>query len=82
MNRTGFPGGPNFWKYGVYGTEEDDEAVPFGAARLRRSVVREHEAEYGSPWAVIRSIAEKVGCNADPLGHMTVLSTHPVLAKL
>ena len=28
LNRAGFPGGPGFWKDGVHGNEEDDEAVP------------------------------------------------------
>ena len=28
-------------------------------------LVREHEAEHASQWAAIRSIAEKVGCNAE-----------------
>jgi len=36
LNRTGFPGGPDFWKDGVHGDEETDEAVPCGAARSRR----------------------------------------------
>jgi transposase len=36
LNRAGFPGGPNFWKDGVHGDEETDEAVPGGAARSRR----------------------------------------------
>ena len=67
MNRAGFPGGPNFWKDGVYGNEEDDEAVPGRAARASVRLVREHEAEHGSQWAAIRSIAEKVGCNAETL---------------
>ena len=30
-------------------------------------LVREHEAEHGSQWSAIRSIAEKVGCNAETL---------------
>ncbi len=28
VNFAGFPGGPGFWKDGVHGNEEDDEAVP------------------------------------------------------
>src|SRR6476661_4584687 len=35
MNRTGFPGGPNFWKDGVHGKQEEDEAMPGGVARAR-----------------------------------------------
>ena len=30
-------------------------------------LVRDHEAEHGSQWSAIRSIAEKVGCNAETL---------------
>ncbi len=30
-------------------------------------LVREHEAGHGSQWAAFRSIAEKVGCNAETL---------------
>jgi hypothetical protein len=36
VNRSGFPGGPAFWKDGVHGSKEDHEAVPAGAARSRR----------------------------------------------
>ena len=30
-------------------------------------MVREHESEYESQWAAIRSIAEKIGCTAETL---------------
>ena len=30
-------------------------------------MVREHESEYYSQWAAIRSIAEKIGCTAESL---------------
>ena len=30
-------------------------------------LLREHAAEYDSPWAAIRSIAEKIGCSAQTL---------------
>jgi transposase len=30
-------------------------------------MVFEHEAEYGSQWEAIRSIAEKIGCSAETL---------------
>ncbi len=30
-------------------------------------LVREHEGEYDSQWAAIRSIAEKIGCSAEAL---------------
>jgi transposase len=30
-------------------------------------MVREHESEYDSQWAAIRSIAEKIGCTAESL---------------
>ncbi len=30
-------------------------------------MVREHEAEHGSQWAAIRSMAEKLGCTAETL---------------
>ena len=30
-------------------------------------MVREHEAEHGSNWAAIRSMAEKLGCTAETL---------------
>jgi transposase len=32
-------------------------------------LVREHEPEYPSQWAAIRSIAGKVGCSAEALRH-------------
>ena len=30
-------------------------------------MVREHEAEHGSQWSAIRSMAEKLGCTAETL---------------
>ena len=32
-------------------------------------MVLEHQAEHGSQWAAIRSIAEKIGCTAETLRH-------------
>jgi transposase len=42
---------------------------PYPAELRERAVrlVRDHEAEHGSQWAAIRSIAEKVGCSAETL---------------
>ena len=42
---------------------------PYPSELRERAVrlVREHEVEHGSQWAAIRSIAEKVGCNAETL---------------
>jgi transposase-like protein len=42
---------------------------PYPVELRERAVrlVREHEGEHGSQWAAIRSIAEKVGCNAETL---------------
>jgi transposase-like protein len=67
VNRSGFPGGPNFWKDGVHGNQEDDEAVPAELRERAVRLVREQAAEHGSQWSAIRSIAEKVGCNAETL---------------
>src|SRR3954454_25319052 len=42
---------------------------PYPAELRERAVrlVREQAAEHGSQWSAIRSIAEKVGCNAETL---------------
>ena len=32
-------------------------------------MVFDHESEYGSQWATIRSIAEKIGCSPETLRH-------------
>ena len=50
-----------------HGNEEAIEAVPGGAARARRPPRARGEAEHASPAAAIRSIAAKVGCNAETL---------------
>ena len=42
---------------------------PFAPEVRERAVrlVREHQAEYETRWAAIRSIAEKIGCSAETL---------------
>ena len=48
-------------------TKKTTKPYPAGAARARRPAGARAEAEHGSQWAAIRSIAEKVGCNAETL---------------
>jgi hypothetical protein len=67
LNRTGFAGGPDFWKDGVHDEQDDAIAgVAGGAARAVR-LMREQEGEYATRAAAIRSVAAKVGCHAETL---------------
>lgn len=49
--------------------EPKKTSKPYPAELRERAVrmVREHANEYASEWAAIRSIAEKMGCNAETL---------------
>ena len=60
---------------GVMGTKKPSKPYP---AELRERVVRlvrEPEPEHLSPAATIRSIAAKVGCNAETLRSIAARST-------
>lgn len=48
---------------------EKKRANAFPAEVRERAVrlVREHRCEHASEWAAIRSVAEKIGCNAETL---------------
>jgi transposase-like protein len=68
LNRTGFPGGPDFWKDGVHDEQDDAiEGVSGGVRERAVRLVREQEAEHATRAAAIRSVAAKVGCHAETL---------------
>ena len=48
-------------------TRKTTKPYPLELRERAVRLVRDHEAEHGSQWAAIRSIAEKVGCNAETL---------------
>jgi transposase len=67
LNRTGFPGGPDFWKDGAMTTNKTSKPYPAELRERAVRLVREHEAEHASLAAAIRSVAAKVGCSAETL---------------
>ena len=64
MNRTGFLGDLIAWEDGVYGTSTS----VFSEVRERAvRMVEEHREAHASEWAVLQSVAPKLGCTAETL---------------
>jgi transposase len=64
VNRPGFAGDSNLWELGVM--SKSKQYSPEVRERAVRMVF-DHEHEYPSQWAAMRSIAEKIGCTTQTL---------------
>ena len=64
LNRTGFLGDLIAWEDGVYGTSK---SVFSGSARTCRPDGRGAPGGHASEWAVLQSVAPKLGCTAETL---------------
>ena len=64
MNRTGFLGDLIAWEDGVYGTFK---SVFLEVRERAVRMVEEHREAYASEWAVLQSVAPKLGCTAETL---------------
>ena len=65
VNRTGFLGDLITWEDGVYGTSKSVFAG--GGERARSGWSRSTGRAHASEWAVLQSVAPKLGCTAETL---------------
>ena len=65
VNRTGFLGDLISWEDGVYGTSKS--VFPGGARACRPDGRGRGQEAHASEWAVLQSVAPKLGCTAETL---------------